>query len=152
MAPACSIPLAVPFSELHKLVPLPDKREFPGLLQSIGSHIKNHRLSQGISIKEVIKQLNISRETLRGWEQNIFEPFVKQYPAIIDFLGYCPFLIDTMSLGGQIKEYRLKRGITQETFGELLSTDKSTVSQWETNKCVPLPQTQKKILELIGNQ
>lgn len=142
-------PLAIPFSELNKTIPLP-KRGYPSELESIGSHIKYHRLTNNLSIKEVIGELQITRETLRGWELNVFEPFVRHYPAIINFLGYYPFEQETESLGGKILLYRFIHGTTQEQFGEFLATDRSTVSQWETNKCMPILKTQKKILELIG--
>lgn len=141
----------MPFSELNTTVPLPDKRPFPDELQTVGNHIKYARLSRNILIKDVCTLLQIDRETLRGWELDQFKPFVRHYPAIINFLGYFPFEQETESLGGKIKLYRFKNGLTQDQFGEFLTTDRSTVSQWENNKCIPIPCTKEKILELIGN-
>jgi DNA-binding XRE family transcriptional regulator len=151
LAQGCNIPLAIPFSELANTIPLPDKQSYPSDLQSIGDHIKYHRLTNNIRIKEVIEQLQIDRETLRGWELNLFTPFVKHYPAIINLLGYYPFNEEMESLGGKIKRYRFTNGITQEQFALLLDTDRSTVSQWENNKYVPLLPTKKRILELLSS-
>jgi DNA-binding transcriptional regulator YiaG len=152
LAPDCSIPLAIPFSELTVSILLPDKRPFPNSLQTTGDHIKTHRLTHNIPIKEVIAKLGINRETLRGWELGLFEPFVKHYPAITAFLGYFPITIDQSSLAGKIKTFRFKRGLTQRQFAGLLHTDTTTVWQWETRNRIPLPQTQAAILSLITQE
>jgi DNA-binding transcriptional regulator YiaG len=149
LAPGCSTPLAVPYSKLNTTVPLPDKRHFTKELQSIGHHIKQARLSRNILIKDVIAQLKVSRETLRGWELNLFEPYVYHYPSIISFLGYNPCIFETDSLAGKIKQYRYTHGLTQKQFGEFFGTDTSIVWQWESNGRIPIAQTQKKILQLI---
>lgn len=149
MAHACSIPLAIPFSELNATVPLPDKRPFPCDLQSIGDHIKHFRLANNLSIKEIIAELGIDRETLRSWELNLFEPFVKHYPKIILLLGYYPFNFEEESLGGKIKKYRFCNGLSQQQFADILNTDRSTVWQWENNRCLPIAKTLKEIHKLI---
>lgn len=100
-------------------------------------------------IKDVIELLKIDRETLRGWELNLFEPHVSHYPLIISFLGYIPFKFETGSLAGKIKEYRYKHGLTQMQFGKLLNTDGSVVWQWESNNRLPIAKTQKMLLELF---
>jgi DNA-binding transcriptional regulator YiaG len=145
-------PLAIPFSELTVSIPLPDKRPFPNSLQTIGDHIKTHRLTHCIPIKEVIAQLGINRETLRGWELGLFEPLVKHYPGISALLGYFPFAIDESSLARKIKTYRFKKGLTQRQFADLLHTDTTTVWQWETRKRIPLTQTQAVIMSLISQE
>ena len=94
----------MPFSSLVKTVPLPDKRAIPDELQHIGDHIKKARLERRILIKDVITELDIDRETLRGWELGLWEPFVRHYPKIVKFLKYNPFNIETDTLGGRIKK------------------------------------------------
>jgi DNA-binding transcriptional regulator YiaG len=140
---------AVPFSDLNVTVPLPDKRPFPCDLQTVGNHIKHARLSQNMLIKDVIALLKIDRETLRGWELNLFEPHVTHYPVIISFLGYNPCNFETDSFGGKIKAYRYKHGLTQMQFGKLLQTDGSVVWQWESNSRLPISKTQEKLASLF---
>ena len=101
-------------------------------------------------IKDVIAELKIERETLRGWELNLFEPHVSHYPLIMRFLGYNPIQFDTDSLAGKIKSYRYKNGLTQKQFGELLQTDAAVVWQWESNGRPPLEKTKKRIFELVN--
>jgi DNA-binding transcriptional regulator YiaG len=148
----CSIPYAVPFSELDISIPLPDKRPFPPELQSVGDHLKQARLSRNVPIKDVITELGISRETLRGWEINEFEPHVSHYPAIIRFLGYQPHQFDTDTLAWRIKSYRYTYGLTQAGFGALLQTCGPVVYQWETAGRPPIPATLKRILALVGKE
>ena len=148
LAPVCNTPLAVPYSILNATVPLPDKRPFPKELQTVGNHIKQSRLSRNILIKDVIVSLKISRETLRGWELNLFEPHISHYPLIISFLGYIPCQFEISTLAGQIMRYRHIHGLTQKQFGSLLQTDVSVVWQWETNGRIPITKTQNRILEL----
>ena len=149
LEPDYNTPLAVPYSVLNTTVPLPDKRPFPSDLQTVGNHIKHARLSRNILIKDVTAQLKIDRETLRGWELNLFEPHVSHYPLIISFLGYNPCQFEKKSLAGKIKSYRYLHGLTQKQFGELMHTDASVIWQWESNGRLPIAKTKKRILELI---
>lgn len=139
----------MPFSKLNATVPLPDKRPIPSTLNTAGSHIKYKRLSENILIKDVIEQIKIDRETLRGWELGLFEPHVYHYPKIIEFLGYCPFTFDTNAIAGKIKTYRFKHGLTQKQFGALLKKDSSVIWEWESNGRKPNAKFLKQILELI---
>jgi transcriptional regulator with XRE-family HTH domain len=139
----------VPFSALNVIVALPDKRPFPNELETVGNHLKQARLSRNMLIKDVIAQLEIDRETLRGWELNLFEPHVSHYPLIISFLGYNPCNFETDSLGGKIKAYRYKYGLTQKQFGKLLNCDCSVVWQWESNTRLPIPKTQERLLSIF---
>jgi DNA-binding transcriptional regulator YiaG len=131
-------------------VPVPDKRAFPSALQHIGDHIKKTRLERKILIKDLITTLEINRETLRGWELGLWQPFVRHYPKIIHFLGYYPLSHETETLGGKIKKYRFEHGLTQKQFAVLLSTDGCTIALWEGNKRVPLPQNVKALKKIFS--
>ena len=131
----------MPFSALDKTVPLPDKRLFPTELQHVGNHIKKARLERKITIKDLLAEFEIDRETLRAWELGLWKPFVKHYPKIIQFLGYYPFNHEIKTLGGKIRKYRFEHGLTQELFADLFNTYKCTVSFWETNRRMPLNKT-----------
>ena len=139
----------MPFSILNNVVPLPDKRQFPEELQSTGDHLKHARLTRNILIKDVCAYLKIDRDTLRGWEQNLFEPHVSHYPVIISFLSYNPCQIESSSLSGKIKKYRYAHGLTQKQFGALLDIDACVVWEWESNERLPIPKNKTRVLELI---
>ncbi len=139
----------MPYSILDKTVPLPDKRLFPQELQTVGNHIKYARLTRNILIKDVCAFIKIDRETLRGWELNLFKPHISHYPFIISFLGYNPTSIDTESLAGKIKNYRYVHGLNRKQFGELLHTHASVIWEWESNGRMPIEKTKNRLLELI---
>ena len=42
--------------------------------------------------------------------------------------------IDNSTMGGRIKEQRIKAGMTQEQLGEIMCTTKAAISQYENNK------------------
>lgn len=129
---------------------MPDKRQFPKELQHVGNHIKKARLERNIPLKELVLEFEIDRETLRAWENGLWEPFVKHYPKIIRFLGYNPFAHETKTLGGKIRKYRFEHGLTQDQFAELLHTDKCTVSFWETNRRLPIKKTLLKLEKILS--
>ena len=116
MVPGCNTPLAIPFSELHTTVLLPDKRPYPKELHTLGEYLKHARLVRSILIKDVIAEFKIDRETLRGWELGLFEPHVSHYPGIISFLGYNPCVFETNTLAGEIKKYRYSHGLSRRQF------------------------------------
>jgi DNA-binding transcriptional regulator YiaG len=152
LAPDCSIPLAIPFSELAISLPLPDKRPFPKSVQTIGDHIKTYRLTHNILIKDIIPTLGVDRETLRGWEQGLFHPLLRHYPRIIKLLGYIPFETDETTLAGKIKKYRYINGLTQRQFANLINADIVTVWKWEKRNITPLPETQKVLHALLESK
>ncbi|MCM1388436.1 MAG: helix-turn-helix domain-containing protein [Bacillus sp. (in: Bacteria)] len=44
---------------------------------------------------------------------------------------------DNMTLGEKIYRLRTQKGLSQETFGEMLGVSRQSVSKWETNQSVP---------------
>ena len=42
--------------------------------------------------------------------------------------------IDNITMGGRIKEQRIKMGMTQEQLAEMMCTTKAAISQYENNK------------------
>jgi DNA-binding transcriptional regulator YiaG len=136
---------------LQELVPLPDTREFPNELKTIGDHLKKARLERKMLIKDVLEILGVNRWTLRQWEQNILEPFVYQYPKIIAFLGYYPFTHETETQGGKIKKYRFTQGLSMQEFGKLVGVAGCTVSTWERNKAKAASQEKSVKLNTLLN-
>lgn len=119
---------------------IPDKRPFPSHLQTVGDHIKYARLCRGILIKDVIEQLNITRDTLKSWEIGRYQPFPKHFPAIVSFLGYYPLEQETATLGDRIKKQRLLLGLSQKEFAQFIGTNATAVQYWEDNRKEPNPK------------
>ena len=124
-----------PFSRLEASVALPDTRDFPKELKTIGDHIRQARLERNLLIKDVAALVGVSPWSLHEWEHNHLEPYARKYPRILAFLGYYPFESET--LGGKIKKYRFTHGLTTPEFGKLVGVAGCTVSSWERNKAKP---------------
>ncbi|MEW8646455.1 MAG: helix-turn-helix transcriptional regulator [Candidatus Thiodiazotropha endolucinida] len=48
------------------------------------------RIKRGLRQIDIAPKLGVNPWTLRNWEHNRTNPSVQYYPAIMDFLGYCP--------------------------------------------------------------
>ena len=124
-----------PFSEVRASISLPDKRDFPKVLKTIGDHLRQARLLRKMLIKDVATILGVGPGSLHEWEHNKWEPYARKYPQILAFLGYYPFEVET--LGGRIRKYRYVHGLTHQEFGKLVGAAGCTISTWERNKIAP---------------
>lgn len=139
----------VPFSRLSVRIPLPDKRPVPPALKGIGDHLKAYRLQKRLPIKDIIKALQISRETLRCWEHGIYDPFPHHYPKIVALLGYYPFEPETANLPGMIRKCRLLLGLTQEEFARKLNVNRASIMYWEDGRRIPTSGSRKKLNKIF---
>ena len=103
------------------------------------------RLDRGIFQSDVAKILNVSTDTVTGWELSRYEPTIKSAKSIIDFLGYFPFKIDGQSLGKQLYYARLITGKTQKEVAELIGCDASNLRHIELDARMPLMRVRVKI-------
>ena len=86
-----------PFAKALLLPPLPPHPDrwkctqtVPVEPQSIGDHIKRHRLRQHIMQADLARRLGVHKNSVQNWERNIWQPAAELMPAIIQFLGYTP--------------------------------------------------------------
>lgn len=139
---------SVPFNELGQNVkkPIEGYRNTP---ITLGDKIRNKRLELQLFQRDAAVLLGVTESGLVYWERNKAQPQVHLYPKVIEFLGYFPFDINTSTLGGRIKEYRFRNGLSHKKVGKLLEVNGSTVSDWEN--CVTKPQGGylQKLLELL---
>jgi DNA-binding XRE family transcriptional regulator len=143
--------VALPFSEHRKTVkrtPFGDK--YVKEPKTLGEHLRNRRIEKHLLQKDVAKSFNVSEDCVTYWENDRSKPQVQFYPKIISFLGFNPFMVDVSTLGGKIKAYRYKEGLSHKTLGKLLDVDASTVGSWESGVSKPHFETLKKIGKLIS--
>ena len=118
--------------------------------ENLGDHIKKKRFSLALLQKDVAKILNVSEDTVTYWENGRSVPQIQFYPKIIEFLGYTPFSVDTSTLAGRMKRYRMENGVSQEDLGKLVGVNESTVFNWEKGYHKPFA-SKLKLLEKIIN-
>ncbi|MES9969173.1 MAG: helix-turn-helix transcriptional regulator [Candidatus Thiodiazotropha sp.] len=95
------------------------------------------RLKRGLRQSDVTPRLGVNPWTLRNWELNNTEPAVQYYPAIMDFLGYCPYQRGD-TLGKKIMLHRTHQGVTQRQLAQRLKVDPGSISRWETGVRFPM--------------
>lgn len=119
--------------------------------QSISEHLHNRQLELRISQNEMARRIGVDPENIINWKLRGRQPHITFYPKIIEFLGYNPVPINTDTLAGRIKLFRIEHGLSQRAFAELSGLDESSICLWEKNEKQPLP-SKRKILEEILSQ
>ncbi|MEW8525446.1 MAG: helix-turn-helix transcriptional regulator [Candidatus Thiodiazotropha endolucinida] len=109
------------------------------------------RLKHDFKQIDVASRLGVNPWTLRNWEHNRTEPRVQYYPAIMDFLGYCPYQrVDT--LGRKMMLHRTHQGLTQRQLAQLIKVDPGLVSRWEMGIRSPIEGVMLKLLGALGER
>jgi len=104
---------------------------------TLGEKLRNKRIELGLSQSQVARILDTDTQYVYAWENNHNKPIISMYPMIIEFLGYFPFEIDTLTLGGRIKKYRYLHGMSQEKMAHFLNVDEGTIRGYEREKRTP---------------
>jgi DNA-binding XRE family transcriptional regulator len=80
---------------------------------SIGLHIKK-RLELKLRQKDVELLVGITEESIMYWETDFAKPQIQHAPKVIKFLGYNPYVVETETLGGKVKSYRVLHGLSHK--------------------------------------
>lgn len=85
------------------------------------------------------------------WETDYAQPQIQYAPKIIEFLGYNPYKVETETMGGRVKNYRVLHGLSHKKMGKIMGVDGATISTWETGKYVPQGANLNRLNELLCN-
>ena len=125
----------MPFSRIRKHAEKPYGKNYSTDPQTFGEQLRNRRLELRLLQKEVAQLLKVSTDTVTYWENNRYPPHIQHYPAIIQFLGHNPFLIEGSHPGEKVKWYRYEHGLSQKAFAKLIGVDASTIAYIEGGQC-----------------
>lgn len=95
----------------------------------------------GLRQIDAAPMLGVDSFTLGNWEKGATNPMVWFYPAIMEFLGYCPYQ-RAVTLGDQIRLHRTHLGLSHRAMAREIVVDPGSISRWETGGRIP----RKKIL------
>lgn len=120
---------------------------YPVDLCTIGDHLRKVRLDRGLSQPEVAKLLGVQANTITNWELKHNEPYIHQWPMILEFLGYYPDQ-DDGTLAFRVRKFRREQGLRQKVLAERIGVDEKTLWRIEERqgKRLPFQKTIKKIL------
>ena len=74
--------------------------------------------------------MSVTRTTVQLWEHGSTEPNVSCLPKVFEFLDYDP-RPQPSSLGQKLRQYRERRGLTQEALAARLHVAPVTLAKWE---------------------
>jgi transcriptional regulator with XRE-family HTH domain len=140
---------ALPFSRLNNKVLKPLEIQHVERPITIGQHIRKKRAQLRLTQKYVAEKIGVSEDSITFWENERVIPQIQFYPKIVEFLGYEPFEFDIITLGGKVKTYRLRNGLSHKQLGKILQVDASTVGAWEANTSQPKNESFRKLKELL---
>lgn len=133
-------------SPISKTAQRPKNTAYPKKLNSLGDHIRKRRLDLDLEQKDVGKIIKTDKQTIWNWENNKSKPEIKYYPAIMDFLGYCPY-VGPQSWGDKLKFHRIYQGLTIKQVSKIVCSDPTSVARWEKRKEPPVWKTQREKVE-----
>lgn len=106
----------------------PKNPYYPKDLTTLGDHIRKRRLDLGLFQKDVAKKLHTTTSTVINWEKNRCEPELKFYPAIMEFLGYCP-IQHPKTLCEKLNLYRIHQGLSFRKLAQKMGVDPGALSR-----------------------
>jgi transcriptional regulator with XRE-family HTH domain len=126
----------LPFCHLEIRAIRRQPAEYPKQINSLGDHIRAHRLDLKLLQKQVAEQIGVHEMTITLWEGNETQPEVRYIPAIIQFLGYSP-LPAASSLSERLATARRALGLSQRKMAAKLGVDPATLMGWEAGRHQP---------------
>jgi DNA-binding XRE family transcriptional regulator len=117
--------------------------------KKLGDHLKRRRLQLVLRQIDAAPLLGADNLTLGNWEKGKTEPLVQYYPAIMAFLGYCPYQCGN-TFGRKLRLHRTHQGLSQRALARQIGVDPDTVSRWESGEWRPDKRTLGKVRQFLG--
>jgi len=118
-------------------------------LLTLGEHIKKARIERRLTQSNAVAFLSVLVETLHNWETGKTTPPVKYWPAIMEFLGYCPYQ-NARSLGDRLRLHRMHRGLTFKTVAKIIGVDPGSIVRWERGGREPRGKYRDLVLDFVS--
>jgi transcriptional regulator with XRE-family HTH domain len=106
------------------------KPGYPKEIKSLGDHLKVRRLDLSLTQKQVAARMAVDPDSIRNWEAGRTSIEVRNYPALIAFLGHNP-LPDAATCGQMIRRERMTRGWSRRQLALAAGVDEATVRRIE---------------------
>ena len=129
---------------------MPLSPKYPKQIITIADHLRKRRLDLKLSQAAVSRIIGVTEDTITYWENGRTVPQISVVPAVIRFLGYNPYEVDTSTLGGKVKQYRLMKGLSLKNFAKLVHVDPSTVKTWEDNEFTPETENYRRLMDCLN--
>lgn len=123
---------------------------YPRELNTLGDWIRYRRLEQGLTQLQAGAIIGVSESCVTNWELGHTEPEICYVPAIIEFIGYCPYT-PTADLIARLRAIRWAFGLTQEKLAKLMGVDESSLYSWEREEHRPTKKSREVIARFLSS-
>lgn len=100
--------------------------------------------------KELAVLIDVSIETIYGWERGYHNPEIRFLPSLIQFLGYDPKYLCTATIAEHLKAKRRELGWSQRITAKHLGVDPSTILRWESEGTIMIIKHRKLVASFLG--
>ena len=115
----------------------------------MGDHVRRKRLKMGLMQREVAELLRVNTWTILNWEKGRTEPPITSIPAIVQFLGYDPFLKPKTTSQGLIAKRRVMGWSIKEA-AKAVGVDPCTWGNWERGQTILYRNHRALIARMLG--
>lgn len=115
---------------------------------SLGRQLQARRQVLGHRQIDAAAIVGVDPKTWMWWERDEREPYVHQYPALLGYLGYEPWL-EPLTLGERLLVERRRRGLSIVQAAALLGVDEGTWRHWERAEWKVTRRTAAKLSALL---
>ena len=136
----------LPWGAVTRKCPKPGP--FPEGPQTLGEHLKEKRLRDGLQLTEAAQTLGVNPFTLSNWERGKTTPTVSLYGRVVEHLGFDPDA-GSGTLTDRMISYRRSHGLSQRAAARALGVDPTTWWRWETRRSGPKGRLGVRLLALL---
>ncbi|MGV3659298.1 MAG: helix-turn-helix transcriptional regulator [Prosthecobacter sp.] len=122
------------------------KKGFVEQPETLGEHLRNRRLMQGLSQEEVSQRLETLPEVYDRWERDFRQPVVSEWPGILSFLGYYPFAQNTAA--DLVLKARRCRGMDLKQMAQAVGVIHQKLRRWEHGSESPDENTMLRLAKM----
>ena len=132
----------------------------------LSARIRYYRQTKGLSRQKLAEIAGISVNTLAKYERNEIKSLnpcilqkiakaleinpVKLLPSDAKVENFYDYIIPGLTLGSRIKNYRLRKGLSQKKFARMLNLSRETIRRYEKDLYAPDQETFREIAKVLG--
>ena len=140
--------VSFPFCDITLRGQLPDPIGYPREPASVGEHLKQRRFDQGLTQAALAEHLGTCAGSVRNWEKGKTSPALKQWQAVIAFLGFDPNP-EPKNLAELLLAIRRQHGWSLREFAGVLDVAPETIGGWEQKAHRPTGPAKRKLLAFL---
>ena len=117
-----------------------------------GDRIKNERLRRGMTERDLAGHLGVHVTAVNHWEMGARTPIPSNLRTLQEWFeeDVPSYMVRIEEIGDQIRNERLRRGITQQELADHLAVGVDTVHYWERGVRTPQPHFLSKLRGWFG--